>query len=341
MSRPAAALVELAMVGFVFLFGGSAVADASRSTPSLSLDVPRAAPGDVVVVRFDGWPNGPVSVGVCGNTALRGTQDCDLTGDEALTISATGSNAVELRLTAPPVPCPCVIRAASASSDVVATTPIDLVGMTSGPPILPDGPAPASQLRARAHVVDRHETLIETASPAFAGPDARALVVTLANRGTSTLRNLRVVSTVGRQHGDATPIGTRTLGTLAPGSVRTLRIPFELGAPTYGDYVVHGSVYGLATPATFAASTSADPWALELLLPIGLIVIAEVLRKRDRDERRARDAAAAAATAAVPVDAPYASVQLDEFFMAPEPTETAWSGEEEPTIVGVSQGSAT
>ena len=72
------------------------------------------------------------------------------------------------------------------------------------------------------------------------------------------------------------------------GAHHTVRIPFTVSAPFYGDYTVAGTVYGLPTATDFHADLDNDPWAAELLLPIALLVIAEILRLRDQRARAVR-----------------------------------------------------
>jgi hypothetical protein len=309
-SRPVLVLVELTVAGTMIFLASNPPALAAAAAPQITVQPTSAMLGDTVVVRFDQWPDGPVAVGVCGNQALRGSQDCAVTGDEALTINGRAPQLSGLRLEAPPVPCPCVIRAATPAGSVVATTPIEVRGFPTGPPILPSGPASADQLSVSGVVVDDQRGSILSA--AFAGPAARELVVTLRNRGLTPIKDLRIVSNVGRGN-DGAPIATRTVRSLPASAVRKVRVPFHLGAPSYGTYTVHGTVYGLATSVTFHTRTDADPWALELMIPMVLIVFAEILRKKERDRRRA-EAAAGLAPA------------TGEFVIGPELTTTNGNG---------------
>src|SRR5205823_1486957 len=141
------------------------------------------------------------------------------------------------------------------------------------------------------------------------GPSQQVLVLTMKNTTDATITGLRVVGAVGHSKSDeAEPVGALVPDVPAR-STSTARIPFTLAAPVYGDYVVRGSIYGPALPIRFSAGTSSEPWALELGLPLALLLIAQVLRARDRLRRRALAeqeaaeavAAAAAATAALPL----------------------------------------
>ena len=109
------------------------------------------------------------------------------------------------------------------------------------------------------------------------------------------MTGLRIVSQVGRAGGVSAPIPPATIASLAPGERRTVTLPFEIDAPVFGRYVVTGSVYGLAAPVTFRASTSNDPWALELAPAVFLLVLAQFVRKRERVSKRALEEDATAA----------------------------------------------
>lgn len=301
MSRPTVFFFELAIAGMVLALSGSASARDNEPMPKISIDPASVVVGDKVTVQFDGWPQGAVAVGVCGNQALRGTEDCAVLGDEALTINSSKPRLVQLAVQAPPVPCPCVIRASTPDSNVVATAALQIRGFAVGPSIAPPGPAQSAQLGVDAKVKGAGGGLLTSAAAAFGGPVKRELVLTLRNRGLTPLTGLRTVAEVGRDAHSGAPIATRTVRTLAPNAAVTVKIPIHIDAPTYGSYTVHGTVYGLAAPVTFHTETDADPWAVELLLPIALVIIAEILRKKERDRRRAEERASMATLAAEPI----------------------------------------
>jgi hypothetical protein len=120
----------------------------------------------------------------------------------------------------------------------------------------------------------------------FAGPASRVLVLKLTNTTDNPIAGLRVVGAVGHSKSDeGEPIGRQVAVVPAHGA-RTARVPVLLSAPVYGDYVVKGSIYGTAVPVRFSVKTSSEPWALEIGFPLALLLIAQLLRARDRRQAR-------------------------------------------------------
>ena len=288
-----AALIGMLVAAAAVTFGGSAGADVDGARIAVTPSTVNI--GDTVRVDLTGWPEGVVTAAVCGNNARRGSTDCEQTGAGSIGVRESGSEVLTVAVLAPPVGCPCVIRANSTNGDVVRTAPIDILGVPGGVDIAPAGGAPgADSLDVTAHVENADVGWPRSWFPAFAGPAQRELVLTMSNRSDSDLSGLRVVGEVGRSKTDEAEPISKAVGTIPARATRVVRVPVTLSAPVWGDYVVSGSIYGLAAPVTFKVTTSAEPWALELLLPLLLFAIAQALRKRERARRRAEEEAARA-----------------------------------------------
>ena len=237
-------------------------------------------------MRLDGWPAGTLTVGVCGNGARRGSQDCAVTGDEAVAARGAGPVDVDLVVAAPPVPCPCVVRATSVSGDLVRSAPLTVIGVPSGPALTAGGPAPASRLDVEATISRPPAAWLGASLAAFAGPAPRTLTLVLRNNGAVPLTGLRVVAQVGREGGSGSPLPPIAVPVIAARARVVLRTRADLAAPAVGVYEVHGTIYGLAAPVEFRAGTSNEPWAIELLVPVLLLVAAQRVRRRERARRR-------------------------------------------------------
>lgn len=273
-------------------------AAAAHADPVIVVDSSSVSVGETVLVALHGWPQGPVTVAVCGNGGDRGSEDCDQVGAQTVPIGATGTEQLRLTITRPPVGCPCVVRGNTSTSDLVRAASIDIAGVPGGTNIPPAvGLADPSSLSAWVHLARPAKPWPQSWYAPFGGSAPRAVVLTLTNRGASPMTGLRIVSQVGRAGGVSAPIPPATISSLAPGERRTVTLPFEIDAPAYGTYVVTGSVYGLAAPVTFRASTTNDPWALELLPAVLLLVVAQFVRRRERARKRERGDAAAVASA--------------------------------------------
>ena len=274
----AGALVLLPGVGGMAAW--SVASAHAAAAPLLQLSTDTATPGDEIVVRFEGLEGAVATVATCGNGAGRGSPDCDLLGAQSVKVARGEPTLLDFAVTLPPVGCPCVVRAATASDRQVVTAPIALAGVPDGGPIVEAGAAMRSSMHVSAEVEARHQPWPASWASAFGGSAARALVVTVDNRGADA-RAVRVTAVAGRNRHSGEPLASRRV-TVAADTRREVTVPFELPAPAWSDYVVYGDVSSGNEAVSFSAGADNDPWALELLLPIGLLLVAQVIRWRRR-----------------------------------------------------------
>jgi sortase A len=278
-TRPAilivAALIALAV----------AASEAQSVEPDANLTVsvgPAAvAIGGRVVVSLGNWPDTTVSAMVCGNDARRGSQDCALAGAEAVRVR-NGAALIDLDVVAPPVGCPCVVRVATSSSDLVRTAALLIDGVPGGTLIEPAGSHEAEAIKVRARVIEPEGSTLDQLASAFGGSSSRVLVLEITNHTDQPVAGLRVAAGVGRADSSSEPIASRPIGPVAPSAERIVRVPFDIAAPAWGHYAVSGKVYGLASPVPFSASASNDAWGWWLLVPCTLLALAQALRRRER-----------------------------------------------------------
>jgi hypothetical protein len=277
------ALVVTAWIGS----GLAAVSAARESSAVMSVTPANASIGGVLRVDLASWPQGNVTAAVCGNSGQRGSTDCDLIGAGSIRIPASGSESLTVTVQAPPVGCPCVVRAALTDGSVVRIAPISIAGVPEGVNIpAAAGPASTREVRVTASIETADVDRPETWWPAFGGPAHKVLVLAVHNRSLGTVSGLRVVGEVGHVHSqEGQPLGA-AVPDVAAGETRVVRVPFTVTAPVYGTYSVHGTVYGLAAPLTFHLTTKSEPWALELAVPLSLLLIAQYVRRRERVRRR-------------------------------------------------------
>lgn len=186
-----------------------------------------------------------------------------------------------LTLAAPPVACPCVIRARTldpgtpdnaAPTPVTSTVAIDITGLTA-----PVAPATANPARLRLDGV--------TVAPAdrgwstlFALRGAVVLDVDVRNDGPSDVDTPRLSLLTGRP-GRATVIADAPeIAPLPAGERRTVRIVVPLDGPLYGRYAVHGQFHvgapddAAAPGVAFVAEAERYPWGWAAVAG-GLILI--------------------------------------------------------------------
>jgi len=260
------------------LTAGPAAAD-----PTVDVSARAAAVGDTVLVTLQGWPS-TATVSVCGNAAKRGAVDCDQVGAVGVSASLTAPQHRALLITRPPAPCPCAVRTAGAGEQPVATTPIDIVGLPTAPVV--DEGAPTASLRLSASVVDGASSFFAKLQSALGGRTRRTLVLTLTNQTDTLVDGMSGTAAVCRTAQGGEPLQLPTIGALARGQTMTYRVPVSLSAPSFGYYVVYGSIYGGGPPLAFAADTHTQPWGLfvllvVLVLDIGVIWTVRVRRRQE------------------------------------------------------------
>jgi hypothetical protein len=295
--------VVVALLAAAWSVSSAPGVSAAPAPAAPTVSAPAAArPGDLIVVTLANWPAGVVTIGTCSNAAARGTEDCALAGDNAIAIRDSKPVALDLHVELPPGPCPCVIRATTPSGTPVVTAPIVIVGVPVEPIIQPARGPTGGELHVHSSVVTVDEKFPSSVIAPLAGSVHKVLRVDITNSSASAA-HLHVVAEVGKGH-EKEPIAARNVRALQPGGHRRLDMPFVISAPAWGTYTVTGSVYGGASPVVFRSTTSNDPWLLELMVPILLIMIAELMRARERRDRRLQTAAEAEQLAAEATAAP-------------------------------------
>ncbi len=254
----------------------------TQAPPTLQLVLDRVGAGDRLTALLHGWPIGTVRVEVCGNRALRGSVDCDVTRAAAVAVGPSSAANATVAATAP-VACPCVVRA-TALTGATAIAPVEIAGLDA--PAVPSldrsAPSvpPAGVLTVRARV--------DTAGtgPALGQPQRVRLLLSLRNDSSATVRDLRATIAVGRSVASGSPVPPPDLDPLAPGEERTYALPVDVAGPALGTFAVFGEIHGLTAPVPFTAS-------FDLPAPVGTIVVVGAalpvviaLGRRRRQRRR-------------------------------------------------------
>jgi len=254
-----------------------------RAEPVVQVSPAAGAPGENVLVELIGWPDGAALVGVCGNNSRRGSEDCNLTGTVGIDVRA-GRATFRLDVSTPPVHCPCVVRATSLDGSLVRQAPFAVTGVPDGPELLPATPVvSASTVRIRARLEPASSGFLGRLLPPLAGPVEKTLVMSVRNDSGQPIDEIRIVGAVGRSRSTAEPIRPTTVRDLAVDATAVVRVPVRIGVPAWGRYKVFGSVYGLDVPARFSTTTTNDPWGLQLAVPLVLLLLAWLLRRRDAE----------------------------------------------------------
>lgn len=261
--------------------------------------------GAQVVAHGTGWPADTlVQVELCGR---RGTSssDCDVTTSRSIATFPDGRLEVDLLVTAPPVPCPCVLRAFVPGSDVGVRAPVTIEGMA----VERADETPAVPVR-RLDVTD------VTVRSVGVGLWSRAREVRVAVRNTGDTPLDRVGLRVRWGAGEDTDrfVAMDPLPRLAAGATAEVRGRFDLDAFTYGSFRVDAAPSGVQGEAA-SASTSAPVFevvvaVLAVLAAVALFVFRAVRRRRGPggDASEVEDDETAAEPSVDSTSAPFAGV---------------------------------
>jgi hypothetical protein len=207
--------------------------------PVVELSRAQAGTGGSVTVTGSGWrPRALLTLLVCGQAepsraVTGGTNSCANADGRAVTTDAEGRFRRELPVVEPPVPCPCVVHAATVTG---AGAEADAVLQVAGHAV---EPLPADRAGGRLSLLA--DTRLRGSGGLltwFGSPPARTLVVTVGNVGTSPVKD--PVFQVGTSHGVFAPQwqDQRWRGTIRPGGKARIELPVELASGAHGDYTV-------------------------------------------------------------------------------------------------------
>ncbi|QKV94573.1 hypothetical protein HUT19_24805 [Streptomyces sp. NA02950] len=231
-AAPAALFVLALLLGTLAVpFTGRA---AAADGPTVAVSPREAGTGGSTTVTGRGWrPRALLTLLICGQNMIGGTDSCANSDGRAVTTGADGTFRRKLPVVDPPKPCPCVVHVATVTGDAAAA---DVAFRVAGHPVKPlpterTGGERLSVLSAR---------LDGSSGPLtwFGAPPRRTLVVTVANLGSTPARD--PVFRVGASHGVFAPSWEERQwrGTLEPGKKAQVKLAVELSAGAHGDYVV-------------------------------------------------------------------------------------------------------
>ncbi|MEU1625681.1 neocarzinostatin apoprotein domain-containing protein [Streptomyces sp. NPDC020096] len=228
-NRCAAAVLALLLPLLVLAAPGPATADGA----SVRLSAQQAGAGGSITVTGTGWrPNTLLTMLICGQNAIGGTNSCANATGRAVTTDASGAFSGRLPVAEPPKPCPCVVHVATVMGDPVI---VDTAFSVAGHPVAPLPPdTGGGRLAALGARLDGSSGLLTW----FGAPAQRQLVVTVGNMGSDPAKD--PIFKVGVSHGVYAPQwqDQQWRGTVKPGAKAQISLPVELASGAHGDYRV-------------------------------------------------------------------------------------------------------
>jgi hypothetical protein len=249
----------------------SASASASAGTkPVVAVSPKKAGAGHDITVSGSGWQPGTLlTLLICGQNAIGGTNSCANSSGRAATTDAKGAFSRTMPVAEPPKPCPCVVHVATVLGESVT---VDAPFVVSGHPV---APLPTRTTGGRLTLLAAHLEGSSGLLTWFGAPPQRTLVITVGNLGSDPAEN--PVFRVGSSHGVFAPEWDDQPwhGTVQPGGKQQIKLPVELASGAHGEYTV-SLEYGGKTLATEPWSVG-HPWGVTLFWLLLCVVVPSAL----------------------------------------------------------------
>ncbi|PNE43338.1 hypothetical protein AOB60_19645 [Streptomyces noursei] len=202
--------------------------------PSAAVSRKEAGAGGSITVTGRGWrPHTLLTLLICGQNMIGGTNSCANGDGRAVTTDDRGAFSRPLPVAEPPKPCPCVVHVATVTGPAAAA---DAAFKVAGHPVAPlpqDVSAGRLAVLAQPRLVGSGGLLTW-----FGAPPQRELAFTVGNLGSTPTKD--PIFQVGTSHGVFAPKweDQQWRGTVPAGRRTEVRLPVELAAGAHGDYLV-------------------------------------------------------------------------------------------------------
>ncbi|MFG2098313.1 hypothetical protein [Streptomyces sp. NPDC048612] len=202
--------------------------------PGVRLSAKEAGKGGTVTVTGSGWrPRALLTLLICGQNMIGGTNSCANGDGRAVTTDRHGAFRRALPVAEPPKPCPCVVHVATVTGAAAdAEAPFKVAGH-------PVAPLPEERGGGRLAVLAQPRLTGSSGLLTwFGAPPQRELRVTVGNLGSAPATD--PVFRLGTSHGVFAPVWEEQQwrGTVPAGKKAEVRLPVELPAGAHGDYLV-------------------------------------------------------------------------------------------------------
>ncbi|MFD9210873.1 hypothetical protein ACFVZM_31870 [Streptomyces sioyaensis] len=240
---------------------------AADGKPVVRLSAKEAGKGGSLTVTGHGWrPKALLTLLICGQNMIGGSNSCANGDGRATTTDAHGAFRRKLPVAEPPKPCPCVVHVATVTGAAAAA---DAPFTVAGHPV---APLPPETTGGRLAVLAQPR-LAGTSGLLtwFGAPAQRELTVTVGNLGQVPARD--PLFRVGTSHGVFAPKWEEQQwrGTIPAGKKAQIRLPVELPAGAHGDYLV-SLAYGGRTLVEQPWGVG-RPWGVTLFWVLLCVVI--------------------------------------------------------------------
>lgn len=275
-----------ALTALAFVLGIVVAQSAGAADPQVTIDRAEVAPGEPVIVTFQGFDSSFVNIVLCGNLGYRGAADCNVTaGVSKETLAGGRPKLVQLIAHPPPTHCPCIVRAMASSGDAFAVAPVVITGHPVAEVVgVPDGPL----VEVEVETVEANEGVWATLRAALGGPTRYRSTVTVRNTTTAPLTKVALSGAVGHWlDDDAVLLDLEPPGELEPGASFAQQVVTDVPAPSVGDFRFEVVASGAGSTVAGAVTARNRPVLLYFLIAL-LIGDLAMIGSRATLRRRAR-----------------------------------------------------
>lgn len=280
-------LLAAAAVAGTFVIGAPAGAQTELSGPTVVPDRYEMSAGERVKLTLDGFRSRAVTMTFCGNDGRRGSADCDMRASQSREIDQSGNpTAAEMPVSAPPAPCPCIIRVSSQDSQEIAVASVVLIGHPVAEIVEASGFV--QPLSVDIDAVGAPNGLGDRIRSSLGGPTTYEVTVRVQNLATYEVENLRTTAGYNRlRYDDERSIELDGPASIAPGETWEQTVDVELPSLTFGDTEWRIDVSGTGPPVNAADLTSQRPVLLfvvviVLLADLAILIARFAVRRRRR-----------------------------------------------------------
>ena len=268
--RVSAIIAAVAFTGV----GSVALAQTDVSGPTVALDRYELTPGELVSLTIDGFQTDFVTMTFCGNDGRRGSVDCNMQASLAREINPDGAPTLsDIRVAAPPAPCPCIIRVSSQDNQEIAVASVTIVGHPVGPVV--QAPTSSQPLTVAIAAEAARQGFRDELRSSLGGATTWEVTVQVKNQGTFTIDNVGVSSTVTRlRYDDVRTIDIPSAGQLEAGETWEQVIQVDMPALTFGEVEWAATASGAGPSVSATDSTSSRPF---LLIVLAIVLIVDLL----------------------------------------------------------------
>jgi hypothetical protein len=267
----------------------------STTGPAVEVRPGRAQPGEQVTLQISGFSSPWVTASVCGNNALRGSADCDMSASEGNEIDADALvSRFTLPISAPPTACPCVVRVMGADQAEIALVPLEVIGHPVGP--LTEAPTLEGLVDAVVTAREQPSGFVDGLVASLGGDTTYEVTLVVRNRSPETLS--AVLARGSAFDSDQNAVVSFDLGNappIAPGQTWTTSVLAVIPTPSFGSVEWSVDVIGAGPALVGSTTTQHRPVLLILVLAVAVLSLSVFVGRRMMRRHAARSEAQAAA----------------------------------------------